>query len=937
MDFQEKNYVIGVDLGTTNSAVSYVDLSIFEAEKNENKEKKGFIKRFNVSQLTGAGEFSRVPVLPSFLYIPGPYDVSGEALRHPWKKEADLFAGVFARDHGAKIPARLVSSAKSWLCHARADRTAKILPWGSEGVEKVSPVEATSQYLGHIKKAWNHSVKDEDLFFENQFVVITVPASFDEAAREYTIEAAKNAGLKSANITLIEEPLSAFYSWLVRHETRWHQQVRPGDLILVCDVGGGTSDFTLITLQESEGSPRFERLAVGDHLILGGDNVDLALANLVESKFKNREKLGPDKWKILSYKCREAKEKILDGEEEKVRITLKGEGRSLIAGTMAADLTREDLDTVLGNGFFPDVTPETDVPKKRGKAIAEFGLPYEQEPAITRHIGWFLEKHREDVKAALDKEPMPDFILFNGGSLKPSFLQERIRSAIRSWFRCDNENLPKILDNPLPDLSVALGASYYGLVKHGAGVRVGSGSPRSYYLGIATSSAKKENGGKENATKAVCIVERGLDEGSAITLPDMAFEVLTNQPVSFELFSSSFRSGDRSGDVVAIDDSLTTMDPMHTIVRFGKKGEKQSIPVTIEPEYTEMGTLALWCRSGVSSHRWKLQFQLRDQPGKAQALDSEVFDDALVHQAVQLIEEALDRDSDASEIITLAKRVEKIVEKPKNSWPLSLLRSMADCLIKNAQARNVSAEHEVRWLNLTGFCIRPGFGDAFDEERMRHLWKIYLKGLCFPKAKQNAAEWWIFVRRIAAGLKAGQQRQVFQDISAYLLPGKKAGQNKVSPQEMTEIWMAAANLERLLVKDKVALGRALFPRLKAAKTSRQLLWALSRIGARELLYGSVDRVVAPREAAGWIHKLLKENWKEKEAAAGAAAQMARKTGDRTRDLEPEVVEKLEAWMKEQCVSQRHLKVIKEKIARDAREKSSVFGESLPQGLVLKTE
>ncbi|MCP4115650.1 MAG: hsp70 family protein [Desulfobacteraceae bacterium] len=922
MDFQDKHFVVGIDLGTTNCAVSYVDLTTMNDQGG-----KSPIKTFNVPQLTGAGEFSGSPVLPSFLYIPGEYDVSGTALKHPWKTEDDRFVGAFARDHGSKVPARLVSSAKSWLCHARADREAKILPWGAEGVEKVSPVAATSLYLRHIRKAWNHNKRDEDLFLENQFVVITVPASFDEAAREFTLKAAKNAGL-GANVTLLEEPLAAFYAWLVLHEKDWRNHVRPDDLILVCDVGGGTTDFTLITLKESEGSPRFERLAVGDHLILGGDNIDLALANHVESKFKKREPLSQDRWKTLCHKCRDAKEQILQQGKDSVRITLKGQGRSVIAGTLAADLTREDLETILCNGFFPDVEAEENSRKPSGKAIAEFGLPYELEPAITRHIGWFLEKHRDEVKQLLGKEPMPDHILFNGGSLKPSLLQERIRSSIRHWFGSEREKLPTLLENRSPDLSVAVGASYYGLVKQGTGVRVGSGSPRSYYVGVAT-----QEGRKNGDAKALCVVERGLDEGSAIELPGMEFEVLTNQPVSFDMFSSSFRSGDRSGDVIPIDDTLSPMTPMHTVVKFGKKGEQRSVPVTLEPEYTEMGSLAIWCRSSVSNHRWKLEFQLRDETVPVNGSETEVFESSVVEEACLLIDKAFSDKTGAKEVAGLAKQLERLVERPKNRWPLSLLRAMADRLLEKADARNLSPEHEVRWLNMTGFCARPGFGDAFDEERMRKLWKIYLTGLAFPKAKQNISEWWIFCRRIAGGMKAGQQRQFFQDITPYLL-ATNSSKKRVSPQELTEIWMAAANMERLLVKDKVSLGRALGNQLKPGKFSTQLYWAISRIGARELLYGSVDRVVPPKEAAVWIRKMINKQQKANGTLTTALAQIARKTGDRTRDFDSGTTSDLLEWF--DANNAPHCSaIVREKVSIAPTETTAIFGESLPQGLVLK--
>ncbi len=963
MDFQDKRYVVGIDLGTTNSAVSYVDLTALSP-----KDKKRPIKMFKIPQLTGAGEFTPVPVLPSFLYIPGEYDISRKSLKHPWKREKDQFVGVFARDHGGAVPSRLVSSAKSWLCHARADREAKILPWGAEGVDKVSPVETTAEFLRHIKKAWNHFVKDEDLFLENQFAVITVPASFDEEAREFTLEAARAAGLGNG-VTLLEEPLAAFYAWLIRHEHDWQNLVKPDDLILVCDVGGGTTDFTLITLKSSQGSPRFERLAVGDHLILGGDNIDLALARYVESQFQKKTALSGDKWKTLCHKCRSAKERILEKGEDRVRITLKGEGSSLIAGTLAADLTRDAVENILCSGFFPDVTPETDARKKKGKAMAEFGLPYEQEPAITRHIGWFLEKHRQNVIEALGKPPIPDFILFNGGSLKPSLLQNRTRSAIRSWFAMADETLPGVLENAEPDLSVALGASYYGLVKQGTGVRVGSGSPRSYYIGIGAddknsasivrpgnaesgdstvtdpsssygASFSNDHGennnvgdGAINSARALCVVERGLDEGSTIVLPEMSFEVLTNQPVSFNMFSSSFRSGDKSGDVVLADDTLTAMTPLQTVIRFGKRDEKRRIPVTIEPEYTELGTLAMWCRSSISSHRWKLQFQLRDVQGVAETRETEVFDEERVARALDAVESAFLDKKDIKKVQQITKSIETILGQKKALWPLSLLRRMVDVLIERSQARKFSPAHEVRWLNLTGFCIRPGFGDAFDEERLRKLWKVYLGGVTFPKSRQNTVDWWIFCRRIAGGLTAGQQRQFFQDISSTLVSGGNA-KKKLPPQELTEIWMAAANMERLLVKDKVVLGRKLLNGMKPAKTPRQHLWAVSRLGARELLYGSVDRVVSAREVGAWVKKLMKMFWQQKGPVVSAVAQMVRKTDDRTRDVPVEIIDAVLPWLDSMDAGKEMVAMVKQAIPIESREESLIYGEGLPQGLVL---
>ena len=928
MDFQDKQYVIGIDLGTTNSAVSYVDLTALKDDKSTGKkifEKRNLVKVFNVSQLTGHGEFTKISVLPSFLYIPGEYDISKEGLKHPWKKREDLFAGSFARDHGSKIPSRLVSSAKSWLCNQKVDRRAKVLPWGSEGFEKVSPVIATSEYLLHIRNAWNHYVKDEDKFLENQFVVITVPASFNEEARDLTMEAMKIAGFGTL-VTLLEEPLAAFYSWLIHHENDWQKFVKADDLILVCDVGGGTTDFSLISLKESEGTPRFERIAVGDHLILGGDNIDLALAKKIESKFKSKTQLTLDKWKTLCHRCREAKEKILNEGEASVRITIKGEGRSLIAGTLAADLTKDDVEKILLDEFYPYVESVENLNSDSGEGITDFGLPFEKDSAVTRHIIRFLENHRDDVRNNLAKNPLPDFILFNGGTLKPVLVQERIRQAIGKWFKASESHLPKILENNIPELAVGIGASYYGLVKQGEGVRIGSGSPRSYYIGIS--------GKEENSAKAVCIVERGLDEGSVIDLDQMKYEVRANEPVSFDIYYSSYRSGDKAGEIITIDDSFSTMTPIQTIIKFGKNGLRKIIPVTIGAEYTEMGTLSMYCHSGVSDHKWKLQFQLRNMEKGVESRETQIYDEDLIKEACNRIRQTFTDKSDNNDgLKSIARQVEKIVGQKKTNWPLSFLRGIADKLLELENTRKYSAEHEVRWLNLTGFCIRPGFGDAFDGERVRKLWKIYLTGLKFEKSVQNRIEWWIFIRRIAAGLKAGQQRQFFQDILSLLIKGKTS-KNKISPQELVELWMAAGNMERLLVKDKVVLARYLLPMLKPGKKQDNMFWTLSRLGARELLYGSVDRVVPAKEVIKWINQVMKKTWQKNDPVDNLIVQVSRKTGDRTRDIDQENVLRICAWLRQRKAKDSFIRVINEKIDMAVKEQNAQFGEKLPAGLVI---
>jgi hypothetical protein len=773
--------------------------------------------------------------------------------------------------------------------------------------------------------SWNSTKGDDDaLYLENQMIILTVPASFDEVARDLTIEASKLAGLR--NVTLLEEPLAAFYSWLITHEQNWQNFIKPGQLILVCDIGGGTSDFTLITLRETDGTPRFERIAVGDHLILGGDNIDLALARYVEKQFKQSNQLSSDRWKTLCHLCRQAKENILNDGVDSEIITMMGEGSRLIGGTLTARLKQSELEEIVMDGFFPVVENHDPAAKKIRKGISEFGLPYETEPAITRHIGLFLEKHKDDVKRILDKKPFPDLILFNGGSLKSQLIQKRIQDAVRHWFGETGSRQPALLENPVPDLAVALGAAYYGLVKIGKGVRVGSGSARSYYLGI-----DRKNGAAQSEKSAVCLVERGLDEGAQISLPDKQFQVLANQPVSFDLYSSTYRSGDQSGDVILIDDTLTPLPPIETVIQFGQKVIKKEIPIQIEAEFSEMGVLFLWCRSLSTPHRWRLQFQLRDIAGKPEVLDYEIFDSTIIDAAVSDIRLSFSPNADPAILIQLMKTISKTVGRAKEKWPLALVRRLGDELLDSINARKFSTEHEIRWLNLAGYCLRPGFGDGMDEQRIQSLWKIYKQGICYKKNSQAKNEWWILWRRVAGGLTSGKQRQFIQDLRTLLMP-KRGTKIRVSNQERIEIWMAVANMERLTVKDKIEFGRLLLSELHPQKSRPPLLWAISRIGARELLYGPVDRVIPSKEAEAWILQILDKEWNNPKPVGAALIQIARKTGDRMRDLDPLIMDQVIQWLGKMDLKDE-IDFLTSVKPMATTEESSIFGESLPSGIV----
>ena len=984
-------YVIGIDLGTTNSAVAYVDL-------DADDEKKRSIEIFRVPQLVAAGEVAERSVLPSFLYLPGVYDLPPGSARLPWDEqllgrdeetgevlERDYIVGEFAREQGADVPDRLVSSAKSWLSHAGVDRTAGILPWGAQGgpqggVQKVSPVLASMRYLRHVHEAWDSSIGSTDAAgnhdgvvdsetpqrssrFAQQLVVLTVPASFDEVARELTLTAAREAGLP--NVVLLEEPLAAFYSWLSKNEATWKDQMRDGQLILVCDVGGGTTDLSIVGIREGERGLRFDRLAVGEHLMLGGDNMDLTLGRFIEMQLKGRPgALDAGRWHQLVHQCRKAKERLLNagrfrrrkdeiikGENASVDVTLMGEAGALIAGTMKATLTEDDVQRLILDGFFPqtalDEMPQTDV----RSGLSELGLPYVEDPAVTRHLAAFWARYLDFLREETGREnPFPDFLLYNGGTLAPTVIRERISDVMQEWFApianegTEDEWSPVQLSNPQPDLAVALGAAYYGLVRLGKGVRVGSGTPRSYYVGIGGENSSLE-------TPAVCLVPRGSEEGFRTELSERTFEALTNQPVSFQLYTSSTRLGDRLGDVVSLGfDEMSVLPQIQTVLRYGKKGAAVKLPVQLAVTLTEIGTLELWCRSLQSDHRWQLQFnvrQLASQADEAVQQTGEIIDETLVEEAQAEIRATFGADADRKvhPIAGLRKRLETLLDLPKERWPTPLIRKMADTLIEESDGRALSADHEARWLNLLGFCLRPGFGDPLDEWRMKQVWKLSFDGLKFPKESQNRTEWWIFWRRVAGGLKAGQQIQMYQQIRPHMTDG---GNRKKKPSAMfpkrpsvaeeLEIWMALANFEWLTADIKTELGSLLLKYIKKNGSRPQALWALSRLGARSAIYGPLDRVISGADAAAWMDTLLTSGVEPSESAANALVHLTRFTGDRARDLPEAKRERVAQWLHAAPNATRYLDMLANPNSDHAKEAQDwIFGDALPAGLMLVGE
>lgn len=599
----EYRYIVGIDFGTTNTVVSYMDAAVHENIGNT-------IHPFAVPQLVSQGSVQAMDMLPSVLFLPEAHDVSAEGLRLPWHAENRIAVGEFAQKRGGEIPARMIASAKSWLCHPLVDRNGAILPWqGPEAVSKMSPVEACAGILKHVRDAWNHafSHEGEDGRLEKQDIYLTVPASFDAVARELTVKAAIDAGLPS--VTLLEEPQAAFYSWIESHDEDWRDNVSKGDLVLVCDIGGGTTDFSLIRISEKDGDLDLERIAVGNHLLVGGDNMDLALSYFVAEKFKNKgKKLDASQMKALVYSCRSAKEKLLsDRTITSTPVTVLGKGRFLIGGTLKVDLEADEVNRFLLDGFFPACGKDDGPMKKRAVGLKEMGLSYESDPAITKHLAAFLSRQAGDGDIQL-----PTAVLFNGGIMKADKVRSTILNLLSQWQREIDPNAPPVREIPSDDfdLSVAKGAAYYGLARSGQGIRIRSGLERTYYLSVESSMPAVP--GMPVPLKALCVAPNGMEEGSDAVIDDQEFVLVTGESVSFDIMSSTTRHDDSVGDVIEDWDEgeITDMTSIETTLE-GAYGTV--IPVTIEISVTEIGTLEFHCVARDGGQRYKLEFNVRER------------------------------------------------------------------------------------------------------------------------------------------------------------------------------------------------------------------------------------------------------------------------------------------------------------------------------------
>jgi molecular chaperone DnaK (HSP70) len=954
-------YCVGIDLGTTNCVLAFVDT---EAESRK-------VEIFSVPQWVDLGTLESRYTLPSFHYTLTPSETKVAAGAKDNRKLARYLVepstarvGEYARVAGSAHPGRLIASAKSWLSHEGVDRTAALLPWhGDEDVEKQSPMSASAAYLSHLRAAWDDAYPDYPM--SQQDVVITLPASFDEVARELTVAAAVTAGLP--RIQLIEEPQAAFYAWLDRHGDDWMQRVRVGQLILVCDIGGGTTDLTLIRVRAAtvnsvansdvnadlnvqDAAVQFHRVAVGKHLILGGDNLDLAIAKTVESQLD--APLPARRWQQLVAASRGVKELMLSpGRPNETTIHLSGTGSSLIGDSISLKFTAQQTDQVLLDGFFPDVPLIAEVIGGQS-GFQELGLPYAADPAITKHLAEFLRTHRETGldEPGVDSDRV-DLVLFNGGVLRSEAIQSRLIANLKTWFAGDDSDWqPETLQSPRLDLAVAQGAAYYALVRRGEGVRIAANLARTYFMQIS-----------QSPPQAVCMIPADAQAGQSYRIDSLPMELRVGVPVSFPLWSSSTRLADRPGDVVPIDPKeMSPLPPIHTALTDRRRRDQTTMQIVIETQLSEIGTIGVYCvapsdreQSPSRVKRWKLEFDIRatletdreahQGRGEASGIVDEDTRLSCQHDIEAVFVHAADKPA------KLIKRLQSTVEQSRDDWPPVLLRGIWESLIAVEAQRRRSPAHESRWLNLLGYSLRPGFGVAVDDWRTSQTWRL-LFGKIAHDDLQTRVETLILWRRIAGGLTAGQQSQLASVLRKSLISGGL----RVDSAETLEAWRLAGSLEWLPIQDKLDFTRAALAQLdrkKAQPLFPALLWAIGRMATRLPAHGPINLVIGSRDAEDILYRVIGSSAlqvsapeKAKEpglalqidaAAALALTQIARRCHDRFRDIGDDCRDRVQRELHQLAAPQHFRRLVAEGGQFDHEEQAAIFGESLPLGIELR--
>ncbi len=905
----EPVFAVGIDLGTTHCAVASAALG------------HPRVHGMKVPQLTAPGQRAAHELLPSFLYLAsdGELSVSDRAL--PWGDDEPI-VGVLARQLGAKVPGRLVASAKSWVCHGGVNRRAPILPWNAPDTEPhVSPFDAQVAYLQHMRKAWDHAHPDAPLC--DQDVVVTVPASFDEGARELTTEAAAAAGL--GQVRLLEEPQAAFYDWLGANADELAAQIGDARLILVVDVGGGTTDLTLLQVRHDAGGPKIERIAVGGHLMLGGDNMDAALAVFALHKAGLDRPEDASVWSALVQSARQAKERLLaeDAPAQAV-ISYTTRGSRLIGNTKSISIERDEARQVLLDGFLPMSGPDETAQRTGRAGLTTLGLPYTSDAAIGRHVCTFLRRHVQAAAEAgaqvTDGLPRPDLVLLNGGVFNAPAMIERLSEVMAGWYG----GAPvRRLEHTSLDTAVAHGAVRSILARRGVGELIGGGTARAYYIGIV---------GPDALPQALCVAPRGMDDGTSTAVPDRVFDLVLGKPVSFPLLAYTGDRIDPPGALIEVDDpELELLPPLQTVLRDKKGGAEGTTPVTLTATLTEAGALELYLVTvDLPPRRWKLDFTLYstvpspDKKGSGRTAADRPA--AELPQAIAVVESTL-RGDDAGAVKRLRNTVEKVLGA-RGQWSASTCRAFFDALVPLAATRKRSEAHELSWLRLVGWTLRPGFGVDGDEARLDALWALREEGLAHP-SKANWSEWWITWRRVAAGLSAERQRTLWDAVAPWLWRQGKppAGPHAHGPIEMMQLLAA---LESIDAAAKEKAGELFLTRMGKLRT----YWPLGRVGARVPLRAEDGPVVSADTAARWVETLLGLDWKDAEGAAFAAASIARISGEADKDLPAALRQRVADRLAKSDVPSTWIDMVSGAAELSEGDLKRAFGDSLPVGLRL---
>ena len=955
------DYAVGIDLGTSHTVVASAPLAGAATD----------IALLPIPQRSTAGEVIAQPLLPSARYQAAPGEL-GEAWRQPWAPQgasdtAPAVIGRWARDLGAAVPGRLVASAKSWLSHTGVDRTAAILPWGAaDDVAKVSPLVASASYLAHVKSAWDDQHPEAPL--QHQTVVLTVPASFDEGARALTLEAAQLAGLPQVH--LLEEPKAAFHDWLVLQGDQLAAQLADSRLVLVVDMGGGTSDFTLIRVDAAPdgGLPTLTRTAVGEHLMLGGDNMDLALAHQIEPAFTGNfagdgHKLPATRFAQLVQRCRIAKEQLLAADAPaQVTITLLGGGSQLLARTVSVALTREQVQQSVVEGFWP-LADIADTPRKRQGALRGLGLPYPADAAVSRHLAQFLAQHADGA--------LPDTVLLNGGVFHAHALVQRLTQQLSDW-----RGAPvRVLHNPHPDWAVARGAAAYGLARHQAQApadskpnqplahdqrapaaiknrvpQIGGGSARSYWLLLPSPPGQPPQG--------LCLLPKGTPEGVRIVLTGRRFALRLGQAVRFNVLANSLGSAPaQAGQLAPLQgDGWVELPPLATVLPAPQGQATAQVEVQLLACMTEIGTLEVRCtrvQGGMvdAAQSWLLPFAVRGAVDSSKNIaasarlerdsDRKLSEskDSQALAAINLIDRIFGPQAqavDAKEVRQLRHALEKLLG-PREGWDVALLRALFDALLARAKRRRRTAEHERTWLNLAGWCLRPGLGAELDAWRMAQIWALYPQGLGHGKEPANWTEWWVFWRRVAAGLNADQQMELLEDVAGHMQKAvqqtaRSAG--KSSHGSYDDMLRLFAAMEAVPWQYRQEMGQWMLQRLQREGESVQTWWAIGRLAARQSLAANAHRVMPPDAAQEFLNATLAQDWRKNETAMFAAVQMARMTGDRARDLPDDLRAQVLDKMRTSGAPGRWVAMVERVVQMQAEDQKRSLGDSLPPGLVL---